>query len=296
MMFSTPNDEPMPEDQQTPPKSDGLWTRFVGVCNRNKPAIEVISLVVGILVACLSLWYLSYQIGNIAEQNQNSEKRASALANQTQAVVNQSKAVIEQTEQNRASAAEQIDAIFKQNLLLSGQAQALWYATRPAIKILPIAPDADIRPFDGVSMVQIGYDPDSYSRDSDTANKFNMYYTLENVGRSPALLDSIKYEVVNQSYTAFPMQGLYSLVLVQTDRVVQRVPIVFSKEDTTLLQIGVYYRFEMTTPVTTPFPPLVKSFNIVFTDDKWRVGVLPIEEFDRLVLRFKNAALKTEGQ
>lgn len=144
------------------------------------------------------------------------------------------------------------------------QTTVLWESIRPVLDFAPAKPNHDITHITDSVLLPNG----RYIRD--TLRYFIFHATVSNVGQSPAQIISWKYKKVstipgNVANSEWIQRGQ---PIVQGHRVVETVPIILVKEETSLITLS--YRYTRDGDVSPDrYWTLIASYEISYDKDGW---------------------------
>ena len=140
-----------------------------------KDAIEIASFIVGVTVALASLWYMQAQLDQLVANDEVASEQTS---------------------------------------LLSEQVQAMWYGNRPILRISAFDARKDVIRYSEPWIVGIIDTLPRADTIHDVSKLYSLHYKIENVGPSPAIIDTI-YTYV--TYTANDIIGCDDLTLEESN-------------------------------------------------------------------------------
>jgi len=154
---------------------------------------------------------------------------------------------------------------------LRDQTKAIWYSNRPALRIHPIEAEKDIRPYTGVVKSPVGSFSDS--------TLFSLLtFTIENEGNSPALIDTIYYELARQNTLMSDTVSYCVLPLSPKDVVAETMKLLLRKDRRSIFAITIVYDWEKPVATNEKFR-LDKYFIAYHAEDCWHVNILSSEQY-----------------
>jgi len=151
------------------------------------------------------------------------------------------------------------------------QTKAIWYANRPALRIHPIDAQKDIQPYGGIVKTPMG----SFS---DSTLFFELTTSIENAGNSPALIDTIYYELADQDAVISDTASYCVLPLSPKDVVAETMKLLLRKDKRSIFAITIVYYWEKRADKNDNFR-LNKYFIAYYAEDSWHVRILSSAQY-----------------
>jgi len=170
-------------------------------------------------------------------------------------------------------AAAVVGAVFvlRQIDQITRQTKAIWYANRPVLKIAPIHPSRDIQAFTGEIERSGGtfFDSTHYSK---------LSFTIENVGKTPASVDKICYELATRDTIIRDTSSHGDLASLPEDRAVAPMYLLLTKGQTNIFEIRIVYNWEKPVDLDEKFT-VKKYFLADYANRSWQVKILSSEQY-----------------
>jgi len=152
--------------------------------------------------------------------------------------------------------------------------EAVWYATRPVLTVKSINYKNDIIPY-----TKPVNTPSGPITDSMLFHQLNI--TIQNIGPSPAALDTIYYELIGNGQLGSGFNDL-STTVSPDQQIIDKVPTILRTDAQNYLRIHFHYYWEQREATIHPLS-FQREYGFAFNNNSWKVGLYSSDKFDSLL-------------
>lgn len=154
------------------------------------------------------------------------------------------------------------------------QTEAVWYSNRPILTMKSIEAKKDIRPWN-----KPVWTPSGTIKDSSLFHSLKV--TFQNVGQSPAELDTIRYKMFIQGHLFTGFKEI-STIFMPDQNIRDEIPTKLSTGAINYLRIHFTYYREQRKLSAEPLY-FQRDYALLFKDSGWEVGLYSSNSFDSLL-------------
>ena len=181
---------------------------------------------------------------------------------------------LQSIEKQVETSVKQTEALKKQVETAVKQTEAVWYSTRPVLTMKSIEPQKDILPWSNPVRT-----PNGIITDSSLFNSLTI--TIQNVGQTPAALDTVFYELIGNNQLRSDFTEI-STVVTPDQNITDQLPSVLRSDAVNYLRIHFRYHWEQREISAQPLI-FQREYALAFENSAWKVGLFQSDKFDSLM-------------